>query len=148
MGREGGKRAEKIKKKEKWGGKKKGERKKPNPNPKSGLGASFANARSVHHQQCWQGGKEWLLAFSNQPSPLKGYRSLPARLVSCTLEFGSRALPWQREAAAPVSPFPVHGLGPGCPSLRCAAGIGASSPVHAPASAPLSDWTVRSTVHQ
>lgn len=92
--------------------------------------------------------KPQLLAFSNKCTPFKRYWSLPARLASCIPEFCSRALPWQRDSASPASRFPVRGVGPGSPSLRCAAGIGASSPVHAPASAPLSDWTVRSTVHQ
>lgn len=92
--------------------------------------------------------KHSLSAISNKRAPFKRYWSLPGRLASCCPEFGSRALPWQREAASPVSPSPVDGLGPGSPALCCAAGIGASSPVHAPASAPLSDWTGRSTVHQ
>lgn len=69
-------------------------------------------------------------------------------LVSWTLEFDFRAPYWQREAVFPGFQFPVHGLGLGYPSLRYAAVIGASSPVHAPASAPLSDWTMRRTVHQ
>lgn len=69
-------------------------------------------------------------------------------LVSWTLEFDFRAPYWQREAVFPGFHFPVHGLGLGYPSLRYAAVIGASSPVHAPASALLSDWTMRRTVHQ
>lgn len=69
-------------------------------------------------------------------------------LVSWTLEFDFRAPYWQREAVFPGFRFPVHGLGLGYPSLRYAAVIGASSPVHAPASALLSDWTMRRTVHQ
>lgn len=69
-------------------------------------------------------------------------------LVSWTLEFDFRAPYWQREAVSPGFQFPVHGLGLGYPSLRYAAVIGASSPVHAPASALLSDWTMRRTVHQ
>ena len=69
-------------------------------------------------------------------------------LVSWTLEFDFRAPYWQREAVFPGFQFPVHGLGLGYPSLRYAAVIGASSPVHAPASALLSDWTMRRTVHQ
>lgn len=78
----------------------------------------------------------------------KCYWSLPVHLVSGILEFYSRAPSWQRGAVFPVFQFPVRDLGPGNPSLCCAAGIGASSPVHAPASALLSDWTMRSTVHQ
>lgn len=69
-------------------------------------------------------------------------------LVSWTLEFDFRAPYWQREAVFPGFQCPVHGLGLGYPSLRYAAVIGASSPVHAPASALLSDWTMRRTVHQ
>lgn len=69
-------------------------------------------------------------------------------LVSWTLGFDFRAPYWQREAVSPGFQFPVHGLGLGYPSLRYAAVIGASSPVHAPASALLSDWTMRRTVHQ
>lgn len=68
-------------------------------------------------------------------------------LVSWTLGFDFRAPYWQCEAVSPGLQFPVHGLGLGYPSLRYAAVIGASSPVHAPASALLSDWTMR-TVHQ
>lgn len=69
-------------------------------------------------------------------------------LVSWILEFDFRAPYWQREAVSPGFQFPVHGLGLGYPSLRYAAVIDASSPVHAPASALLSDWTMRRTVHQ
>lgn len=69
-------------------------------------------------------------------------------LVSWTLEFAFRAPYWQREAVSPGFPSPVRGLGLGYPSLRYAAVIGASSPLHAPASALLSDWTMRRTVHQ
>lgn len=73
---------------------------------------------------------------------------LPEHLVSYIPGFYCRSLSWQPGAVFLVSQFPVHGLGPGNPFLCYVLGIGASFPVRAPASALLSDWTMRSTVHQ
>lgn len=74
----------------------------------------------------------------------KGRDPLPERRAFSTPGFAFAAGPRRPSPACPNHRFPAGGPGPGCPSLHCVSGVGASAPVHAAVSVPQSDWTTRS----
>lgn len=103
----------------------------------SSCDATYVPERTMHFGKTRCGGQadRELGGLGSAGGPLP---RCPASLTPGSASHAGGWLPW----SAPVGwRSPAGGLGPGCPSRRCAAGRGASSPVHVAASAPRSDWT-------